>query len=129
VKPLGFPLLSDENIAPDVVTGLRERGCDVRTAAEEQLIGSPDRAILERAAGQKRVVVTHDLAFGKAAIRAGAPFLGIVYIRPGHIAADFVLAIVDALRDSTIDVQPPFIVVAERREAKIRVRVRTDPPW
>lgn len=129
MKPLDYPFLTDENIAPDVVSGLRARGCDVRTAAEEQLIGSPDKAVLERATGQNRVVVTHDLAFGKAAIRTGAPFVGIVYIRPGHIAADFVLAIVDALRDSTIDLQPPFIVVAERREAMIRVRVRTEPPW
>lgn len=129
MKPLDFPLLSDETIAPDVVSGLRARGCDVRTAGEEQLIGSPDKAVLERAVGQNRVVVTHDLAFGKTTIRAGTPFLGIVYIRPGHIAADFVLAIVDALRAFTIDVQPPFIVVAERREAMIRVRVRTEPPW
>jgi hypothetical protein len=31
VKPLDFPLLTDENIAPDVVVGLRDRGHDVRT--------------------------------------------------------------------------------------------------
>jgi len=129
VKPLDFPLLSDENIAPDVVSGLLARGCDVRTAFEEDLIGRPDRDVLNRATTQNRVVVTHDLAFGKAAIRAGAPFVGIVYLRPGHISAEFVLATVDALRESTVDVQPPFIIVGERREATIKVRVRTEPPW
>jgi hypothetical protein len=71
--------------------------------------------------------VTHDLAFGKAAIRGGARFVGIISIRPGHISAAFVLAAVDALR--AIDVQPPFIVVAERREKVVRVRVRLEPPW
>jgi hypothetical protein len=38
VTPLDFPLLTDENIAPDVVAGLRARGLDLRTAWDEQLI-------------------------------------------------------------------------------------------
>jgi hypothetical protein len=61
VKPLDFPLLSDEHIAPDVVDGLRARGCDLRTAWEERLIGRPDVDVLERATHQGRVVVTHDI--------------------------------------------------------------------
>jgi hypothetical protein len=109
VKPLDFQLLSDENIAPDVVTCLRARGCDFRPAYEEGPIGR--------------------LAFGRAAIRSDIPFVGIVYLRPGHISADFVLGVIDALRASAIDVQPPFVVVAERRGATIRVSVRTEPPW
>jgi len=64
------------------------------------------------------VVVTHDVAFGGAAIRAGTSFIGIIYLRPGHISAAFVLAVVDALRDSTVEVQPPFIVC--RRTSTIR---------
>jgi predicted nuclease of predicted toxin-antitoxin system len=57
VKPLDFSLLTDENIAPDVVEGLRARGCDLRTAREERLIGRPDIEVLERATSQGRVVV------------------------------------------------------------------------
>ena len=129
VKPLDFPLLSDENIAPGVVAGLRARGCDLRTAWDELLIGRPDVDVLDRATSQGRVVVTHDVAFGRFAIRAGTSFVGIVYLRPGHISAPFVLAVIDALRASTMDVQPPFIAVAERQETTVRVRVRTAPPW
>ena len=91
MKPLDFPLLSDENIAPDVVTGLRALGCDLRTVGEERLIGRPDMEVLERATNQGRVVVTHDLAFGRSAVRTGTPFVGIIYLRPGHISAAFVL--------------------------------------
>ena len=40
-----------------------------------------------------------------------------------------VLEIVDVLRASTVDVEPPFIAVAERQQATVRVRVRTAPPW
>ena len=129
MKPLDFPLLTDENIAPDVAEGLRARGCDLRTAGEERLIGRPDVEVLERARNQGRVVVTHDLGFGRSAIIAGATFLGIVYLRPGHISAAFVLGVIDALRTSAVEVEPPFIAVAERQEATVRVRTRTAPPW
>lgn len=125
MKPLDFPLLSDENIAPDVVAGLRVRRCDLRTAWDEQLIGRPDVDVLERATNQGRVVVT----FGRSAIRTGTSFVGIIYLRPGHISAAFVLAVIDALRESTVEVQPPFIVVAERQQSAVRVRARTAPPW
>jgi predicted nuclease of predicted toxin-antitoxin system len=93
VRPLDLPLLTDENIAADVVAGLRARGYDVRSAEEERLIGRGDGEVLERATALHRVVVTHDLAFGKVEIRGGSAFVGIVYLRPGHISAAFVLAV------------------------------------
>jgi predicted nuclease of predicted toxin-antitoxin system len=129
VKPLDFPLFADENITPDVARGLVERGHDVRGVRDDGLVGRPDVEVLETATRQGRVVVTHDLAFGRSAIRAGASFVGIVYIRPGHISAAFVLDIVDALGASTLDVQSPFIAVAERQQNTVRVRVRIRPPW
>lgn len=129
VKPLDFPLLADENIAPDVVSGLQSRGHDVRTVWDEALVGRPDADVLETATRLERVVVTHDVAFGRSAIREGASFMGIVYLRPGHISAAFVLDIVDALRASTVDVQSPFIAIGERRQSTVRIRIRTSPPW
>jgi predicted nuclease of predicted toxin-antitoxin system len=129
VKPLDFPLLADENIAPNVVDGLRDRGHEVRSVWDEALVGRSDVDVLEVATRQGRVVVTHDLAFARAAVRSGASFVGIIYLRPGHISASFVLDIVDALRASDVEVQRPFIVVAERQQATVRVRVRTTPPW
>jgi predicted nuclease of predicted toxin-antitoxin system len=73
VKLLDFPLLSDENIAPDIVAALRTRGCDLRTAWDEQLIGRRDVDVLDHATSQGRVVLTHDLAFGRFAIRSWTP--------------------------------------------------------
>lgn len=104
------------------------RGNNVTSIGTSQAV-VPDTEILDRAVSQGRVVITHDLAFGQAAIRANTPFVGIVHLRPqGHISAAFVLAVVDALRTSDVDVQPPFIVVAERKESTVRVRLRTEPP-
>jgi hypothetical protein len=108
VRPLDSPLVTDENIAADVVAGLRVRGCGVRSADEERLIGRGDDEVLERATALHRVVVTHDLAFGKVEIRGDASFVRIVDLRPGHISAAFVLGVIDALRESSIDVHPPF---------------------
>ena len=129
MNPLDLPLLTDENIGTDVVAGLRDRGYDVRTVDDESLLGHADDVVLERATALGRVAITHDLAFGRTSIRAGHPFVGIVYLRPGHISPAFVLAILDALSASAVDVSPPFLVVAERREAAVRVRARTGPPW
>lgn len=56
MRPLDFPLLTDENIAADVVAGLRARGCDVRSAEEERLIGRGDGEVLERATALHRKV-------------------------------------------------------------------------
>lgn len=67
---------------------------------------------------------THDGDFGTLAIRQGEPFTGIIYLRPGHISATFVLQILTRLEGLDIDLTPPFINVAERREGQIRFRIR-----
>jgi predicted nuclease of predicted toxin-antitoxin system len=82
-----------------------------------------------RATDQRRAVITHDLVFGNSAIRAGPEFVSIIYLRRGHISVAFVLSVVDALEQSTPDVQPPLVVVAERRDTRFRVRARNEPPW
>ena len=81
-----FKLLTDENVNRVVVTLLRQRGFDVLDVAEEGLLGASDVELLRRAVSEDRVVVTHDRDFGTLAILRGEPVVGIVYVRPGHIA-------------------------------------------
>ena len=126
MKPLELPLLADENIHPDVVAGLRRWSHDVRTVQDEGLRGSDDVVILRRAHASRRVVVTHDSDFGKLAIQSGEPYTGILFLRPGHISPEFVLGALAALEASSIAVTPPFIVVVERKDDQVRVRVRSD---
>jgi hypothetical protein len=97
-----------------VVATLRTQGKDVRTVADEGLLGGDDLSLLQRA---------HS---GKIAILAGEPFTGILFLRLGHIAPKFVLDALAALESATIEVTPPFIVVVERREDQVRVRVRSN---
>ena len=68
---------------------------------------------LERATNQGRVVITHDLAFGRSATGAGATFVELLTGGRDNTSAMFVLGLIDALRTSIVELEPPFIAVAE----------------
>ena len=88
------------------------------------LAGSSDREILRRAHSEHRAVVTHDADFGKLALFDREPLIGIIYLRPGHVAATYVLEMIAAVETSSNDVAPPFVLVAERRGDQVRIRAR-----
>ena len=54
----------------------------------------------------------------------GAKFVGIIYLRPGHIRADFTIKTLEAIRDNAPEVTSPFILVAERTGDTVKIRVR-----
>lgn len=99
MKALDFPLLADENVHPDVIAFLRKIGLDVDSVAEQGQFGIPDTQVLENATDANRVVLTHDSDFGGMAV-IGAKFTGIIYLRPGHIRADFTIKTLEAIRDN-----------------------------
>lgn len=125
MRALDFPLLADENIHFEVVAALAARGKDVRTVTALGLAGQADSMILHHAHLQGRVVLSHDSDFGGIAVRTGEPLVGIIYLRPGHIAPAFVLQMLDALESRPEDVEPPFLIVVERRGNDVRIRRRT----
>lgn len=118
------PLLADENINPAVVRGLRERGHDIVSVVETANAGATDAAVLALANAQARVILTHDADFGTLALREGAPFVGLVYVRPGILDADTVLNVLDRVERLDVEVHGPFILVAELRGTEVRVRFR-----
>jgi predicted nuclease of predicted toxin-antitoxin system len=119
-----FAFLADENIGPRVIAGLRERGCDVTTAKDAGLAGAADRAILAYAAAASRVVITHDPDFGRLALTAPQlPGAGLVFVRPGHINADVVLAGIDVL-DRSADLPLGFVATLSIRRGGARIRIR-----
>ena len=52
--------------------------------------------------------------FGIHRMYMGKWITGIIYLRPGHIRPSFTIQTIEALAAQPLDVQPPFIVVAER---------------
>jgi predicted nuclease of predicted toxin-antitoxin system len=123
MKPLDWPLLADENIHPDVVRVLAARGKDIRSIREHS-VGLADSDVLRLAHTEKRVVLTHDADFGTLAVRDGAEFVGIIYLRPGHIVAEFVLEMLTAIDAGDVAAAAPFVLVAERRADQVRIRLR-----
>lgn len=125
MKPLAYPLLTDENIHPQVAAELRRLGKDVVTAIELGLGGKPDTAVLARSVAEGRVVITHDSDFGLLAVNAGQPSVGLIYLRPGHIQAAYTLQSLAAIEATVGDVDAGFVIVAEHRTGQVRIRLRS----
>jgi len=116
--------LADENIHRDVVTHLRSLGLEVSHVSEIGLSGANDREILRQAVAENRIILTHDADFGTLVFAGAEPFVGIVYLRPGHISSTFVIGTLETLFRRELDLEPPFIVVAERRQQLVTIRIR-----
>jgi predicted nuclease of predicted toxin-antitoxin system len=124
VKLRDFPLLADENIHPEVIDWLRSQGLDVLTVHEANLAAAEDHLVLQLAFTQHRIVVTHDSDFGTLAILGQEPFVGIVYLRPGHILADFTIGTLRTLLDQNPELTTPFLLVARRSGDQVHIRIR-----
>ena len=53
-----------------------------------------------------------------------AKFVGVIYIRPGPIRADFTIKTLEAIQANAPEVTPPFILVAERTGDTVKIRIR-----
>jgi predicted nuclease of predicted toxin-antitoxin system len=79
-------VLADENFNHHILRGLKRRYFDLDCiiVQETDLLGAPDSALLEWAAQNDRVLLTHDfktmLRFAHARIRAGKPMSGVIAI-------------------------------------------------
>ncbi len=124
MKPFDFPFLADENIHPDLVVFLRQSGVDIDSIAERGDFGLDDENVLKQASKERRVVLTHDRDFGGLAL-LGAEFIGIIYLRPGHIRPAFTKQTLETIRERAPEIKTPFILVADRTEAgRVKIRVR-----
>jgi predicted nuclease of predicted toxin-antitoxin system len=119
-----FSLLCDQNLHTDVIAHLRNEGFDVVSVADLGLQGTDDLTLIRLAYQQQRVVITHDPDFGTLAILQREPIVGILFLRPGHIRAEFTIATIKAVISANIEVTPPFILVAQRSATGVTIRIR-----
>jgi len=103
---------------------LRNEGFTVKDVKEEKLIGSSDRKLLSISHQEKLVVLTQDSDFGKMIFTDKVDFVGIIYLRPGHFNPEFHKITFTKLLQAKLDIQPPFIIVAENRNGKVKIRLR-----
>lgn len=86
---MSVPLLMDHQVRYVVTASLRRRGFDVLTAEEDGSEKLPDPELLDRAMMLGRVLVTQDehfLAESTRRIRAGIPYVGIVYVKQQRLS-------------------------------------------
>ncbi len=76
--PFKIKFYTDEHVSRAVVRGLRQRGVDVHTVSEANLLGAADETHLRWAAQEKRVIFTQDDDFLRLHA-AGHQHWGIVY--------------------------------------------------
>ncbi len=69
---------TDEHVAKGVVRGLRERGVEVLTVLQAEMLGASDEEHLKRAQNEHRVIFTQDDDFLRLHA-AGMDHAGIVY--------------------------------------------------
>jgi predicted nuclease of predicted toxin-antitoxin system len=78
--------LADENLQRKIITGLLRRNpsVDVVRAQDVGLSGVDDRILLEVAAQQNRVLLTHDVqtlvGFAWESVEAGRPMAGVIVL-------------------------------------------------
>jgi predicted nuclease of predicted toxin-antitoxin system len=116
--------LADENIHPAVIDFLKSLSFNVISISERSLNGKSDNEILKSATDEGRVVITQGADFGKLIFTTDTDFIGIIYLRPGHISADFHIKTLQAVMSETLDLRPPFLLVVENEGKKVKIRLR-----
>jgi predicted nuclease of predicted toxin-antitoxin system len=116
--------IADENIDREVTGFFRKEGYDFTDVYEENICGSADRLIIEKAKQSNRIIITHDVDFGHIVFVDKTPFTGIIYLQPGHIKSRFTIQSIQKLFQSDIELVQPFMIVVEHKLNEIKIRVR-----
>lgn len=123
-----FPLLTDENIDPELVAYLKGKDFDVLDIKEAGLQSSTDEEIIRLGNQTGRVIITEDRDFCQIIFIRNPEFTGVIYLRPGSFFSAYHIATFDGLLAVNPDLEPPFFITAERQKNKIRVKVRNAMP-
>jgi predicted nuclease of predicted toxin-antitoxin system len=107
--------LADECCDAPLVAGLRQDGHDVVYVMESGR-GTDNETILQRAAGEDRILLTEDKDFGELVVRLELPAHGIVLLRMNPADSDAKLArLREVLQQDAVRLPHSFVVVDERK--------------
>jgi predicted nuclease of predicted toxin-antitoxin system len=107
--------LVDECTGPAVAAWLRSRGDDVFSVFDDAR-GMTDEWIIEKAASEKRVLITNDKDFGERVYRDGRVHAGVVLLRLADERASCKIGVLRRLLQAYESRLPQtFTVVTEER--------------
>lgn len=123
-----FPLLTDENIDPDVIIFLRSAGFDVLDIKESGMQGTDDEEIVKIASAQGRVIITEDSDFCDIIFVQKPDFTGVVHLRPGSFFVAYHVQTISSLLKADPHIEPPFFISAINKGGWVRIKVRNALP-
>lgn len=108
-------ILANENIPGAAVEALRQRGHDVAWAREDSP-GESDLHLLDRAQGERRILLTFDKDFGELAFRLGQSAIeGVVLLRISTPSSARVAEVIVAALEGRVDWPGHFSVIEDDR--------------
>ncbi len=118
---------ANENVPDPLIRILRQHGHDV-VSVKQTMRGSTDRAVLERAQAEQRLIVTFDKDFGELAVRFGLRAgCGVVLFRLAGSAPEADNARASAVLEGHTEWTGHFATVTDDR-IRIRPLPRTGAP-
>ncbi len=123
-----FKYLCDENIPTPLIDHLKSKGVEVLSTASANLNSCPDIEIINFAYKNNFVIVTFDADFGKYIYTQQINFIGLIYLRPGHLNPSIHQQTINALFTETLSLTQPFVIIAEHLIKSIKIRVRCFTP-
>ncbi len=73
---------------------------------------------------EQRVIVTHNSDFGMIVFTRNEPFVGILHLTLGHFDALPHVQSLNAILESELSLQMPFILIAENTGTSVKIRLR-----
>lgn len=114
-----FKVLLDTGISHKQVATLAQAGHDAVWAGEPEDLG--DKAILQRAFDEQRILVTLDKDFGELAVRENRPHCGIIRITAGYLSVEQPSVIIETLSQYGDQLLAGAIITLEKgRPVRIR---------
>ena len=121
-------LLTDLHIAPRTVEFLRTLGHDVRRVTDLLPANASDKAIVERAAQERRTILTQDLDFSSIIALSGRAAPSLLSLRLNSSKVELVNSVLQRMLPVLeSDLEQGSIVTVEDQRIRLR-RLPLDPP-
>lgn len=113
--------LADENVPPQVIQFLRNKGYKVKEVREENLKGISDVDLINLAKKESRTLITFDKHFGNVLLYPPKKYHGIIRINiHPPILEDIFTAFNKFLKRFDLSELPGILVILERKGFRIR---------
>lgn len=119
-----FSYLIDENISNELIQYLKEYNINLINVREEKMQGTSDEALVKLAEEKNLVILTHDSDFGKIIFTNAGFKTGIIFLKPGHIDPRYHVQTMKSLFSTSLNLEFPFMLVAERTGDHLKIRKR-----